>query len=108
MKDRTRLLLFQNSDGMILPLKCDPLDLDRYRRTIGRCKIESTGQDIGSWMVRQGYAVAYTRPTPTSMMNLLLAYQGAAFGPAPSSGRGITAMKPGTGDERRRATGGAD
>ena len=42
-------------------LRCDPLGLDRYRRTIGRCKIESTGQDIESWMVRQGYAVAYTR-----------------------------------------------
>ena len=47
-------------------------------------------------------------PMPTSMMNLSLAYQGAAYGPARSSGRGITAMKPGTGDERRRATGGAD
>jgi endonuclease YncB( thermonuclease family) len=42
-------------------LRCDPLGLDRYRRTIGRCKIESTGQDIGSWMVRQGHAVAYAR-----------------------------------------------
>ncbi len=41
----------------------------------------------------------------TSMMNLPLAYQGAAYGPARSSGRGITAMKPGTGDQRRRATG---
>jgi endonuclease YncB( thermonuclease family) len=41
-------------------LRCDPLGLDPYRRTIGRCKIESTGQDIESWMVRQGYAVAYT------------------------------------------------
>ena len=43
-------------------------------------------------------------PTHTSMMNLSLAYQGAAYGPARSSGRGNTAMRLETGDERRRAT----
>ncbi len=40
---------------------CDPMGTDRYRRTIARRSIETTGQDIESWMVRQGFAVAYTR-----------------------------------------------
>jgi endonuclease YncB( thermonuclease family) len=43
------------------PIRCDPLGLDRYRRTVARCVIERTGQDIEAQMVRQGYAVAYTR-----------------------------------------------
>jgi len=42
-------------------LRCDPMGMDRYRRTIAGCKIATTGQDIESWMVRQGFAVAYTR-----------------------------------------------
>jgi endonuclease YncB( thermonuclease family) len=42
-------------------VRCDPMGMDRYGRTIAGCKIENTGQDIEAWMVRQGHAVAYTR-----------------------------------------------
>jgi endonuclease YncB( thermonuclease family) len=42
-------------------LRCDPLGLDQYRRTIGRCKIIALASTSDPRWVRQGYAVAYTR-----------------------------------------------
>jgi endonuclease YncB( thermonuclease family) len=41
------------------PLLCEPRGTDRYDRTLATCRIGRT--DIGAWMVRQGWAVAYTR-----------------------------------------------
>lgn len=41
------------------PVSCAGLGTDRFGRTLGRCRVE--GQDIGAWMVRQGWAVAYRR-----------------------------------------------
>lgn len=38
---------------------CDPRDRDRYGRTVAVCY--ARGSDIGREMVRQGWAVAYTR-----------------------------------------------
>jgi endonuclease YncB( thermonuclease family) len=38
---------------------CEPRDHDRYGRTIGACVAH--GLDVGREMVRQGWAVAYTR-----------------------------------------------
>jgi len=40
---------------------CEPTGLDRYQRTIARCKIEGSNVDINAWMVRKGFAVAYRR-----------------------------------------------
>ena len=37
---------------------CTARDHDRYRRTVATCTVG--GQDIGEWMVREGWAVAYT------------------------------------------------
>lgn len=36
---------------------CEPLDTDRYGRTVARCR--TGGEDIGAWMVERGLAVAY-------------------------------------------------
>lgn len=57
------LLAAQALSGLVRGqrIRCDPSGLDRYGRTIARCTTESTGVDIEAWMVRQGYAVAYTR-----------------------------------------------
>lgn len=38
---------------------CQPLDRDRYGRTVARCLVE--GSDIGAWMVESGYALAYQK-----------------------------------------------
>ena len=38
-------------------LECEALDRDRYGRVIGRCT--AGGEDIGQWMVREGWALAY-------------------------------------------------
>lgn len=40
-------------------VRCTPLDTDRYGRTVARCEIG--GMDIQAWMVRNGWATAYTR-----------------------------------------------
>ncbi len=41
------------------PVTCEDLGRDRYKRIIGRCTV--AGEDIGSWMVQQGWALAYRR-----------------------------------------------
>jgi len=41
------------------PVTCRPVDRDRYGRVVARC--HAGGEDLGSAMVRQGWAVAYTR-----------------------------------------------
>lgn len=38
---------------------CEPRDKDRYGRTIAVCRVGR--QDIGAWMVEQGWALAFTR-----------------------------------------------
>lgn len=38
-------------------VSCEPLDMDRYGRTVARCR--TGGEDIGAWMVERGLAVAY-------------------------------------------------
>ncbi len=39
------------------PVSCEELDRDRYRRVVAKCAVD--GEDIGEWMVSQGWAVAY-------------------------------------------------
>lgn len=38
---------------------CEAQDIDRYGRTVAVCSVG--GQDLNSWMVRQGLAVAYRK-----------------------------------------------
>jgi endonuclease YncB( thermonuclease family) len=38
---------------------CFEEDTDRYGRMVARCEID--GEDVGAWLVRQGYAVRYVR-----------------------------------------------
>lgn len=39
-------------------LRCTPQDRDRYDRVVAICRLD--GQDLNGWMVREGWAVAYT------------------------------------------------
>lgn len=41
-------------------LSCEPLDTDRYGRSVVRC-VTDRGTDIGAELVRQGWAVAFRR-----------------------------------------------
>jgi endonuclease YncB( thermonuclease family) len=41
------------------PLTCQPRDTDRYGRPVAVCRI--AGEDIGAWLVREGWALAYRR-----------------------------------------------
>ncbi len=41
------------------PVACEDLGHDRYKRIIGRCTV--AGEDMGAWMVSQGWALAYRR-----------------------------------------------
>lgn len=41
------------------PLTCDVRDIDRYGRAVSVCSLD--GEDIGAWMVENGWAVAYRR-----------------------------------------------
>jgi endonuclease YncB( thermonuclease family) len=40
-------------------VRCEPMGLDRYGRTLGRCRVDDSNVSINSWLVRQGLAVAY-------------------------------------------------
>ncbi len=40
-------------------MTCEALDRDRYKRIIARCTV--AGEDMGAWMVSQGWALAYRR-----------------------------------------------
>jgi endonuclease YncB( thermonuclease family) len=42
-------------------VRCDPTGVDRYRRKIARCELADSGVRINSWLVREGFAVAYRR-----------------------------------------------
>jgi len=42
------------------PIYCEQIDTDRYRRIVAKCFTQS-GEDIGEWMVRNGWALAYRR-----------------------------------------------
>ena len=37
------------------PVSCNPINLDRYGRTVARCSVG--GADLGEWLVRKGLAV---------------------------------------------------
>lgn len=39
------------------PLTCDQRDIDRYGRIVAVCMVG--GEDVGQWMVREGWAMAY-------------------------------------------------
>jgi len=39
------------------PITCNPVDRDRYGRTVARCY--ANGEDLNAWMVANGWAVAY-------------------------------------------------
>lgn len=41
-------------------LTCEPLDIDRYGRTVARC-VTADGRDISRALVRAGYAMTYRR-----------------------------------------------
>ncbi len=41
------------------PVSCEGLGRDRYKRIIARCTV--AGEDMGSWMVANGLALAYRR-----------------------------------------------
>ncbi len=41
------------------PVTCEDLGRDRYKRIIARCAV--AGEDLGAWMVSQGWALAYRR-----------------------------------------------
>lgn len=45
----------------IQPLRCVPNGRDQYKRVLATCFVESSGIDIGGWMVEQGYAFAFLR-----------------------------------------------
>jgi endonuclease YncB( thermonuclease family) len=40
-------------------IRCEQRDIDRYKRIVAVCRLNDI--DLNSWMVRQGYAVAYRR-----------------------------------------------
>ena len=40
-------------------VRCTPKDRDRYKRIVALCR--AGGEDIGEWMVRRGWALAYRR-----------------------------------------------
>jgi len=41
------------------PVTCFPTGVDHYGRTIATCEV--AGRDLGDWMVRRGFAIAYLR-----------------------------------------------
>jgi endonuclease YncB( thermonuclease family) len=41
------------------PVVCVRRDVDRYGRLVGQCTV--SGVDVNAWLVRNGWAVAYTR-----------------------------------------------
>ena len=40
-------------------IACEQRDVDRYRRIVAVCRLG--GEDVGAWMVSQGWAMAYSR-----------------------------------------------
>ncbi len=47
------------------PMTCEDLGRDRYERIIAKCAV--AGDDIGSWMVSEGLALAYRRYSSTTL-----------------------------------------
>lgn len=41
------------------PITCEQRDIDRYHRTVARCRLASEG--VNAWLVESGWAVAFTR-----------------------------------------------
>lgn len=50
---------------------CVQRDTDRYRRAVCQCRVG--GEDIGAWLVAQGWAVAFTRYSSDYVTNELAA-----------------------------------
>ena len=49
-------------------VKCILKDIkDKYKRNIGTCFVEN--QDINGWLVKNGYALAYTRYSKKYVLN---------------------------------------
>ena len=40
-----------------LPIRCEPRDIDRYKRVVAICRLGE--EDLNGWMVRHGWAIAY-------------------------------------------------
>jgi endonuclease YncB( thermonuclease family) len=40
-------------------VRCEAAGVDRYDRTVARCRIDGSNVDINSWLVSEGLAVAY-------------------------------------------------
>ena len=40
-------------------MTCEDLGRDRYKRIIAKCTV--AGEDMGAWVVSQGWALAYRR-----------------------------------------------
>ena len=55
--ERATVALAQLVQGKLV--RCEPRGLDRYRRTLARCRIADSNTDINAWLVREGLAVAY-------------------------------------------------
>ena len=49
----------RNEMGAKGEVQCNVLDIDRYKRKVARCTLD--GADLGSMMVRFGYALEYER-----------------------------------------------
>ena len=47
--------------GARRPVTCEDLGRDRYKRIIAKCTV--AGEDLGAWMVSNGWALAYRRYT---------------------------------------------
>ena len=45
------------------PVACEKRGIDRYGLMVARCRVD--GEDIGAWMVSQGWALAYGRYSHT-------------------------------------------
>ncbi|WP_408869868.1 thermonuclease family protein [Elioraea rosea] len=50
-------VLYQRARQRIV--HCQPMGRDRNRRVMARCSLD--GIDLGGWMVREGWAIAYRR-----------------------------------------------
>jgi endonuclease YncB( thermonuclease family) len=54
-------------------VRCDSMGLDRYRRTLARCRLTENNLDIEGWLVRQGFAVAFRRYSSEYLVDEVLA-----------------------------------
>ena len=63
-------------DGDGNRVACTVIDRDRYKRPVVICKTTTTGDDLGMWVIRSGWAVEYrkfARPPPPDPPNASVA-----------------------------------